>query len=87
MTASASYLTLKFVMRHDELKNVNHKVLLGALVSGTQIRFLGIRLNKVGQVGVTQPCICALSHEIPGGGAESHLNYKKNRPTGIRNPQ
>ena len=49
MTGSASNLTLKLVMRHDELKNVNHGVLLGALaeVSGTNILFLWIGLKKL----------------------------------------
>ena len=39
MTGSA--LTLKLVLQHDELKNVNHVVLRGALVevSGIQILF------------------------------------------------
>ena len=39
MTGSA--LTLKLVLHHDELKNVNHVVLRGALVevSGIQILF------------------------------------------------
>ena len=32
MTGRASYLTLKLVLHHDELKNVNHVVLRGALV-------------------------------------------------------
>ena len=48
MTESASNLTFKLVMQHDELKNVNHVVLHGALVevSGTQILFHWIGLKK-----------------------------------------
>ena len=48
MTGSASNLTLKLVLHHDELKNVNHLVLLGTLVevSGIQILFHWTRLKK-----------------------------------------
>ena len=48
MTGSALTLALKLMMRHDELKNVKHGVLRGALVEvwGTQILFHSIRLKK-----------------------------------------
>ena len=51
MTGSASNLTLKLVLHHDELKNVNHIVLFGALVdvSGIQILFHWIGLKKLVQ--------------------------------------
>ena len=51
MTGSASNLTLKLVLHHDELKNVNHVVLCGALVevSRIQILFHWTRLKKLAQ--------------------------------------
>ena len=57
MTGSASNLTLKLVLHHDELKNVNH-VVLGALVevSGIQILFHWTGLKKLVQKAcVTKP--------------------------------
>ena len=73
MTGSASNLTLKLVLHHDELKNVNH-VVLGALVevSGIQILFHWTGLKKLVQKACVtkpeKPKKCALSPEIPGEG-------------------
>ena len=51
MTGSALNLTLKLVLHHDELKNVNHAFLRGALleVSGIQILFHWIGLKNLVQ--------------------------------------
>ena len=48
MTESASNLTIKLVMQHDELKHVNHVVIRGALleVVGSQIQFQWFWLKK-----------------------------------------
>ena len=68
MTGCASNLNLKFVLHHDDLKNVNHVVLWrpfrGLLRDSNPIPL--DRAQKVGPEScVTQPCICALSPEIP----------------------
>ena len=38
MTGSTSNLTLKLVLHHEELKNVNHAVLRGALVEALHLQ-------------------------------------------------
>ena len=67
MTGSASNLTLKLLLHHDELKNVNHVVARGALVevSGIQIILQCIGLKKSVQ---KHNFVYALSPEIPEGG-------------------
>ena len=89
MTGRASNLTLKLVLHHDELKNVNHVVIRSTLaeVSGIQLLFHWIGLKKLVQKHVYHNLVCALSPEIPGGGeAESSpptyitYNAKKDQP-------
>ena len=63
-------MALKFVIRHNEVENVNHGVLRDALVevSGTQILFHWIGLKKLAYKNVKHSLICAFTPEIPGGG-------------------
>ena len=51
MTGSASNLTFKLVLHHDELKNVNYAVLCVAIVevSGIQILFHWTGIKKLVQ--------------------------------------
>ena len=60
MTGSASNLTSKLVVQQDELKNVNHAVLRGALVElglRDSKPFPLLRAQKVGpETCETQPC-------------------------------
>ena len=63
ITGSASNLIFRLVLRHAELKNVNHGVHRGALVevSGTQTIYHWIGLKKMVPKHVKHNLMCIIS--------------------------
>ena len=74
MTGSASNLTLKLLLHHDELKNVNHVVARGALVEVSNPITMHWAQKVSPETCVTQPCMCIISWDTRGGGGQKKAN-------------